>query len=98
MVDGKPKHSLDDLQDEQLEFDGQEELKSPPQRLEKLPAGWDILADRGFAGTSPYYPHVNPQITPYFLDGRLQFQEMEDQDFEAFTQFMRFVIRAKGLK
>jgi hypothetical protein len=41
--------------------------------LKKVPAGRPMLSDRGFAGTSRYYPNLNVQITPRFLNGRKQF-------------------------
>ena len=42
-------------------------------RLHKVPAGYSMLSDRGFAGTERYYPNLNQQITPKFLAGRKQF-------------------------
>ena len=39
-------------------------------RLETIPAGKEILGDRGFASCAPSYPNLNSQIVPYFLDGR----------------------------
>ena len=43
-------------------------------RLKQCPSGWSMLVDRGFAGTARYYPNLNVQITPTFLQGRKQFQ------------------------
>ena len=48
------------------------ELKLPL-RLGKFPAGWAILADRGFANDATRYPNINVQMTPSFLSGRDQF-------------------------
>jgi hypothetical protein len=36
-----------------------------------------MLSDRGFAGTARLYPNFNPQLTPRFLMGRLQFSADE---------------------
>ena len=33
-----------------------------------------MLVDRGFAGTARYYPNLNVQISPSFLQGRKQFK------------------------
>jgi len=46
-------------------------------RLKKCPAGWTMLVDRGFAGTATYYPNMNDQLSPSFLDGRDNFTEAE---------------------
>ena len=46
-------------------------------RLKKVPPGWTMLSDRGFAGTARYYPNFNTQLTPKFLSGRLQFEAEE---------------------
>ena len=46
-------------------------------RLGKIPPGWYILADRGFSGCAPSYPYLNAQLTPFFLDGRDQFDAEE---------------------
>ena len=46
-------------------------------RLKMCPPGWSCLVDRGFAGTARYYPNVNVQITPSFLQGRKQFDAGE---------------------
>ncbi len=46
-------------------------------RLKKVPAGWVMLTDRGFANTARYYPNFNAQLTPKFLSGRLQFSSDE---------------------
>mmetsp|Transcript_14884 Transcript_14884/g.33227 ORF Transcript_14884/g.33227 Transcript_14884/m.33227 type:complete len:199 (+) Transcript_14884:180-776(+) len=48
-----------------------------PVRLGKIPPGYYILADRGFSSCAPSYPFLNGQITPFFLDGRAQFEEAE---------------------
>jgi hypothetical protein len=48
-------------------------IRMPPTRLSKFPVGMKVLADRGFAPCSPYYPFLNPIIMPFFLDGRAQF-------------------------
>ena len=63
---------------EQLDAD-QREVKVVflPTRLGKIPAGWYILADRGFSSCAPSYPHLNGQLTPFFLDGRDQFEAYE---------------------
>ena len=52
------------------------ELKLPL-RLGKFPAGWAILADRGFANDATRYPNMNVQMTPSFLSGREQFTYSE---------------------
>ena len=52
------------------------ELKLPL-RLGKFPAGWAILADRGFANDATRYPNMNVQMTPSFLSGRDQFTNSE---------------------
>ena len=39
----------------------------------KIPAGWYILSDRGFADDTAKYRNLNPILCPTFLDGRLQF-------------------------
>ena len=46
-------------------------------RLSKCPPGWDMLVDRGFAGTALFYPNLNAQRSPSFLDGRTNFSEAE---------------------
>lgn len=46
-------------------------------RLDKCPAGYAMLSDRGFAGTARLYPNFNAQLTPRFLMGRLQFSADE---------------------
>ena len=46
-------------------------------RLKQCPPGWSCLVDRGFAGTARYYPNVNVQITPSFLQERKQFEAGE---------------------
>ena len=46
-------------------------------RLGKIPPGWYVLADRGFSSCAPSYPYLNGQLTPFFLDGRDQFEEYE---------------------
>ena len=46
-------------------------------RLLKCPSGWDMLVDRGFAGTATYYPNLNQQRSPSFLDGRVAFSADE---------------------
>ena len=48
-----------------------------PRFKDKLPAGWSLLADRGFWKTARFYPKCNPQLTPKFLKRRLQFTEEE---------------------
>ena len=53
------------------------DLNWTAQRLEKCPLGMNVLADRGFADCSMYYKHLNPIITPSFLDGRSQFSTEE---------------------
>ena len=45
--------------------------------LAKLPPGYSVLADRGFANDAPKYPHLNPHITPHFLAKRQQFTKGE---------------------
>ena len=39
----------------------------------KIPAGWYILSDRGFADDTAKYRNLNPILCPTFLDGRAQF-------------------------
>jgi len=48
-------------------------------KLGKIPAGWAVLADRGFANDAKYYPNLNPHLTPHFLQPRKrdQFGETE---------------------
>ena len=46
-------------------------------RLEKLPIGTTVLADRGFYFDAPSYPNVDAQVTPHFLTGRDQFESSE---------------------
>ena len=48
-----------------------------PTRLAKLPPGYSVLADRGFAHDAPKYPFLNPHITPHFLARRKQFTKGE---------------------
>jgi hypothetical protein len=43
----------------------------------KCPPGWDMLSDRGFAGTARLYPNFNAQLTPSFLMSRNQFTAAE---------------------
>ena len=43
-------------------------------RLAKLPAGYMVLAERGFAHNAPKYPNLNGQVTPHFKGERKQFQ------------------------
>ena len=57
----------------QLSGRGNECVTMPPTRLTKIPLGTNVLADRGFAACAPMYPNLNPQVTPFFLDGRDQF-------------------------
>ncbi len=49
------------------------------ERLGKIPAGWAVLADRGFANDARAYPNVNPHLTPHFLrpKERTQFETTE---------------------
>jgi hypothetical protein len=56
------------------------DLNWTAERLEKCPLGMLILADRGFADCSMFYNHLNPIITPSFLDGRSQFSTGEIAD------------------
>ncbi len=56
---------------------GKADLNWVPERLAKLPPGYDGLGDRGFEGTSTSYPHLNEMKTPFFLDGRDQFSHAE---------------------
>ncbi len=53
------------------------DLNWVPERLAKIPPGYDGLGDRGFEGTSIFYPNLNEMKTPYFLDGRDQFSHAE---------------------
>lgn len=46
-------------------------------RLQKCPAGWAMLSDRGFWNTARFYPNLNRQMTPKFLSGRKQFTAEE---------------------
>ena len=39
-------------------------------RLDVLPEGWRVLADKGFATTAHLYPNLNPQVVPHFLKKR----------------------------
>lgn len=56
---------------------GDESVNWVPERLAKLPPGHECLADRGFLDCAHFYPHLNAQITPFFLSGRSQFAEGE---------------------
>ena len=54
-----------------------------PLFLEKIPAGWTVLADRGFARDAIYYPNINGHLTPHFLSGRTGFTADEiSADYE----------------
>ena len=58
-------------------------VKEWGRRLQKIPRGHAILADRGFYGTSHYHPNYNAQLTPSFLAGRDRFTAEEVQaDYE----------------
>ena len=48
-------------------------------RLQDLPVGYIVSADKGFDGTSGYYPNFNPVIHPAFLTGGngAQFTEVQ---------------------
>lgn len=48
-------------------------------RLRKIPAGWSVLADRGFANDARLYPNLNAHVTPHFLRPRqrTQFESAE---------------------
>ena len=48
-------------------------------RLGKIPAGWSILADRGFKDDAYLYPNFNHHLTPHFIQGREQFESAETQ-------------------
>jgi hypothetical protein len=48
-------------------------------RLGKIPAGWYILADRGFKDDAYLYPNFNHHLTPHFIQGREQFESAETQ-------------------
>ena len=48
-------------------------------RLSKIPVGWTILADRGFAYDASKYPNFNIIVTPTFVEGRDQFTRGELQ-------------------
>mmetsp|Transcript_33508 Transcript_33508/g.67613 ORF Transcript_33508/g.67613 Transcript_33508/m.67613 type:complete len:393 (-) Transcript_33508:1234-2412(-) len=54
-----------------------EDFTMPASRLAKIPAGWSILADKGFVDCGPFYPNLNHHFTPYFLEGRSQFDRDE---------------------
>ena len=43
-------------------------------RPSQIPAGWAILADRGFANDTKAYPNLNPHLTPHFLQPKLRTQ------------------------
>ena len=47
------------------------------QRLCKVPIGYFILANRGFALCGAFYPYLNLHLTPYFMDGQSQFTTEE---------------------
>ena len=53
------------------------ELPTLYTRLAKLPSGYLVLADRGFAHDAPKYPNLNGQVTPHFKGERKQFQRGE---------------------
>jgi hypothetical protein len=46
-------------------------------RMSKIPCGWTILADRGFAYDAAKYPNFNIHVTPSFVEGRDQFTRGE---------------------
>lgn len=48
-------------------------------RFDRCPAGWNMLVDRGFAGTAHYYPKYHVQLSPAFIRGRTQFHRSEAQ-------------------
>ena len=48
-------------------------LRKCPGATPRFPKGWVMLSDRGFANTMNLYPNWNAQLTPTFLNGRLQF-------------------------
>ena len=48
-----------------------------PSRLGKIPKGWKILADRGFAKDGILYPFLNEILFPHFIDKRQQFEAEE---------------------
>ena len=39
-------------------------------RFKNCPSGWDMLVDRGFAGTAHHYPKYHAQLSPAFVDKR----------------------------
>jgi len=47
------------------------------ERLVKIPGGWGVLADRGFARDQRLYPNWNRHYTPAFISGRAQFTNSE---------------------
>lgn len=49
-------------------------------RFDHCPPGWEMLADKGFAGTARFYANLSPQRTPHFLGKRSQFTSGEVQD------------------
>jgi hypothetical protein len=52
-----------------------------PLRLNKLPIGWQVLADKGFDGTDRDYPNLNPVRTPLLLRTREVKQYLRSEIF-----------------
>jgi hypothetical protein len=48
-----------------------------PRRLGKIPKGWLMLVDRGFAKHSMFYPNKNLHLFPSFAGKRKQFTKIE---------------------
>ena len=48
-----------------------------PRRLGKIPKGWHMLVDRGFAKHSMFYPNKNLHLFPSFAGKRKQFTKIE---------------------
>ena len=56
---------------------GEEVTHEWPRRLGKIPMGWQMLVDRGFAKHSLFYPNKNHHLFPSFAGKRKQFTKAE---------------------
>lgn len=52
-----------------------------PLRLNKIPVGWQGLADKGFDGTDRFLPNMNPVRTPLLLRSRKVKQYLRSEVF-----------------
>ena len=56
------------------------------ERFKDCPEGWDMLVDRGFAGTAHHYPKYHAQLSPAFVDGR---KHLDVEEFQSDYQLCR---------